>query len=366
MKQNIIKYLFRVLAIVLPVSALMVSCTDPSGIQVQKKAITITSAEVLFGPKGGTGTIGYESELAVTAYSEQPWCSVSVEKNQVIVKAEEYADLENRYSSIILQAGDESIRVVAQQNGIVMKAEVPEKYYLSDEATEISVTVDSNSDLKVRSSATWIRCTATEGKVSVTVRKNEEGHPRTGWFSFSSGNVTETVYLSQTSAQDLCGNYKLMGYSSSNALVYLPASISAGSSENELMINVTADGVSWNINASFNPEDHSISYTNGQYAGTWTALSYNFHVYLCMLSKKTNNFSWDTALAGTGTIEYNEDESRTVIDLLPLKYNNGVEDMELDSWVFAAFQNRDAETGRPKGTPSSYPAIFYTPYLQSY
>ena len=46
--------------------------------------------------------------------------------------------------------------------------------------------------------------------------------------------------------------------------------------------------------------------------------------------------------------------------------NNGVEDMELDSWVFAAFQNRDAETGRPKGTPSSYPAILYTPYLQSY
>lgn len=341
------------------------SCEKESALTVVKPAISITSSDILFGPDGGEGNIGFECDDQVTAYSEQPWCAVSVDGKTVSVTAEPYDDLENRYSSIILKSGADSIRVVAQQNGVVMYADVPESYALSDDGDEISFTVTSNRDVKVKSSSAWIRCVASGRNVTVTVRKNDEGHVRTGWFAYSSGNVADTVKVSQASVADLYGNYRLMGYSSNNSLVYLPASISAGEAENELLVTCTPQGNSWQFKAMFDPQTHKVVVANGNDTGMWAVQGINFHIFLCMLSSRNNTFNWDSGLSCELGIEYDETTRTTRMDLLPFAYDNGAGETVFDSWVFAAFQNVDPETGLPKGAASAYPAILYTPYFQS-
>lgn len=356
---------FRNFIFLLTVLAAASSCEDSQDLILEQPAVSITSSNVLFGPRGGSGTIGFESEEQVTAYSEQPWCTVSVDGNIVTVTASEYTELENRYSSIILKAGEDSVRVVAQQNGIVLKADVEDSYLLSNDAADMSFDVESNGDVKVKSSASWIRCTATDGKISVTVRKNDDGHMRNGWFSFSSGNVSDTVRVAQASVEDLYGNYRLMGYDSSNSLLYIPASIAAGEGENELVVTCSTESVSWTFDAVFNPENHTVSYANGQYAGDWAVSGYTFHVFLCMLSERTSSFSWNQSMTGDATIEYDDENRCTLIDILPSSYDNGTGVTTYDSWVFAAFQNMDETTGMPKGGPAAYPAILYRPYFQS-
>lgn len=359
------KKIFWALAVILPAVAVLDSCEDIQPSQPDQPVISITSSDVLFSPRGGSGSIGFESDVDVTAYSEQTWCTVSVEGNAVLVTAQEYADLENRYSSIILKAGSDSVRVVAQQNGVVMTADVEESYLLSDDAAEITFSVKSNCDVNVKSSASWIRCTAVDGTVSVSLRKNDEGHMRNGWFSFSSGNVSDTVRVAQAAVTDLYGNYRLYGYDSKNALVYVPASISAGDGENDLIVTCGTEGATWAFNASFDPENHTVSYSNGQYAGKWDVSGYSFYVFLCMLSEKQSSFNWNASLTGSAVLEYDEGLSSTIIDILPMSYDNGTGVTDLDSWVFAAFQSKDEDTGMPKGAPAGYPAILYRPYFQS-
>lgn len=361
MKQNT----FRNFIFILSVLAAVSSCEDSQDLILEQPAVSITSSDVLFEPRGGVGTIGFRSEEPVTAYSEQPWCTVSVDDNMVTVTASEYMELENRYSSIILKAGEDSVRVVAQQNGIVMTSDAEDEYLMSDDKGEISFSVTSNSDVVLKSSASWIRCTIADGKVTASVRENETGHIRNGWMAFSSGNVSDTVRIAQASIEDLYGNYRLLGYNSSNSLIYVPASVSAGEADDELAITCSTGDVSWKFDAVFNHEDHTISYVNGQYTGGWSVSGYDFHIFLCMLSSRTNTFSWNNELAGTATMEYDEDNQCTVIDIVPLIYDNGTGETELDSWVFAAFQNRDEATGMPKGAPAAYPAILYRPYFQS-
>lgn len=361
MKHNI----FRNFIFLLSIMAGASSCEDPQELIVEKPAVSITSSDVLFQPMGGVGTIGFESDETVTAYSEQPWCTVSVEGNKVMVTASEHLELENRYSSIFLKAGEDSVRVVAQQNGIVMTSDAKEEYVMPDDKGEISFNVTSNSDILLKSSASWIRCTIADGKVTASIRENDKGHPRKGWFVCSSGNVTDTIRVSQCSAPDLYGNYGLYGYDSSNRLMYLPVTIKAGETENSLVVNCMANMVSWSFNAEFIPDTHSISIPNGQYVGVLSTSGYEFYVYMCMLSSRNNSFYWNTEFVSEAVVSYDEDNRKTRMDILPTSYETSTGSVSLDSYVFAAFQGRNGETGMPEGAVTAYPAILYRPYFQT-
>lgn len=361
MKQNT----FRNFIFILSVLAAVSSCEDSQDLILEQPAVSITSSDVLFEPRGGVGTIGFRSEEPVTAYSEQPWCTVSVDDNMVTVTASEYMELENRYSSIILKAGEDSVRVVAQQNGIVMTSDAEDEYLMSDDKGEISFSVTSNSDVVLKSSASWIRCTIADGKVTASIRENDKGHPRNGWFVCSSGNVADTIKVSQCSAADLYGNFGLYGYDSSNRLVYLPVTIKAGETENSLVVNCTANMVSWRFNAEFIPDTHRISIPNGQYVGILSTSGYEFSVYMCMLSSRNNSFFWNTEFVSEALVSYDDDIQKTRVDILPASHETSTGVIELDSYVFAAFQGRNGETGLPEGTVMAYPAILYKPYFQT-
>ncbi|MBE6226967.1 MAG: hypothetical protein E7121_07760 [Bacteroidales bacterium] len=360
-----IKKIIGIISVLLPMM-FIASCEEEYKPETVESSIKIVSNNLLFGPSGGTGTVEFESAEAVKAYSEQPWCEVSVEGNKVLVKALEYGELENRYSSIILEAGNSSVRVVAQQNGVIMNTDVKDNYLLTDDSSEIRFTITSNADVTLSTSAEWIECTKSGDEVVVKISENVTGHIRTGWVNCSSGQSSKKVTLSQASAKDLYGKYKLYGYSANNQLVYLPVTISAGSGENDMIISCEGATYSWKFSAAFVPETHTLTLANGQYVGGFAIGEVNFYVYLCTLSKSTGTFSWDKEQTLSASVLYDNEKGCTVIGVKPETESSASGVVSYDSLIFAGFMNQDAETGGPKGAPSTYPAILYTPYFQSY
>lgn len=342
------------------------SCENAIDDVNDRPSIEIVSSDIHFGPRGGSGSIGFRSDMAVTAYSERPWCEVSVDGGIVTVLASEYTELENRYSAIVLKTGQDSVKVVAQQNGVIMTSDTQEKYLLNDAKADISFKVEANSDVKVKSSASWLRCSLSEGNVLVDVRKNDSGHVRAGWVEYSCGAIADTVWVSQAEARDLYGNYRLIGYDTSNSLVYLPVTISAGDSDNEFKVSCNASGSLWSFTGMFDPDVHKVHFSNACNVGDILLSGHSFHVFLCMLSKASNSFNWNPQLSCAVDVRYDDKIQSTVLELLPSYYTpeNGTE-MKMDSWVFAAFQTIDQSTGLPKGNAASYPAILYTPFFQS-
>lgn len=365
MKNNILNRVARVISVLFAVTFL-IACDEDNKITTDEPAIKIVSNSLLFGPQGGVGTIEFEAAGAVTAYSEQPWCSVTVQGNTVSVTATEYSELENRYSSIILECGHTSVRVVAQQNGVIMQVDIEDNYFLDDNAHEMSFKITSNCDVFVSSEDDWISCTNNDNGIAVSILQNETGRVRSGSFSFVCGSVSKTVTVSQASVTDLYGNYRLLGYSSGNQLTYLPAIISAGKQENELLVTCTGSGFSWCFKGAFDPQTHEVSFENAQYAGEYVMSGYNFYIYLCMLSKSSGSFSWNRELSIRAKAVYNTEKSATVLEIVPYSVTSSSGTTTYDSWVFTAFMKKDAATGAPSGSPSAYPAILYTPYFMSY
>lgn len=342
------------------------SCEDDNALEVNEPSIKIVSNSLLFGPNGGIGTIEFESEYSVNAYSEQPWCEVSVAGNTVTVTVSEHQELENRYSSIILEAGETSVRVVAQQNGVIVSADVEDKYLLGNNEHSIAFDVTSNGTISVSSSASWIRCTVDENKVSVAILKNETGHIRSGSFTYACGKASRTVEIAQASIENLYGNYRLMGYDKDNKLNYILANISAGETDDEILVTCTGEQFSWYFRGTFNPQTHQLVFDNAQYVGALNISGYNFYVYMCVLSQVSGNFTWDNSYTSEATVEYDQQKQCSIIKMLPFSQSSSSGVTTYDSWIFAAFMKQDSATGKPSGSPSAYPAIFYTPYLQSY
>ncbi len=365
MKKDILKRFAGVVSLLLAV-AFFAACDEEGMVVENEPAIKIISNNLLFGPQGGVGTIEFEAAGAVSAYSEQSWCSVNVQGNVVSVTVNEYAELENRYSSIILECEDTSVRVVAQQNGVIMQVEGNDNYILDDNAHELSFKVTSNCKVTVSSEDAWISCANNDNEIVVNILQNETGHIRSGSFTYACGNVSKTVTVSQASAADLYGDYRLLGYSSNNQLTYLPAVISEGEQENELLITCTGNEFSWCFNGTFEPQTHEVVFGNAQYAGEYTMSGYNFYIYLCMLSKASGSFTWDSALSSRAKVVYNTEKQATVMEIEPYSVTASSGTTSYDSWVFAAFMKKDAATGGPSGNPSAYPAILYTPYFMSY
>ncbi len=364
MKCNIINKLAGIALLLLPVLFLS-SCEDEFTPQVNKNCIRIVANNLLFGPQGGTGTVEFESSEAVQAYSEQPWCDVSVSGNIVTVVATGHIELENRYSSIILHSGNDSVRVVAQQNGVIINADIKDKYLLDDEARTINFNVESNGQVTINSSVEWIRCTVDGNSASVEILKNDSGHVRAGSFTYACGKASHTVEVSQASVKDLYGFYRLMGYNNNKQLVYLPAIITAGNNENQIKVACSGEEYSWSFTGEFNPQTHTLTFDNSQYVGPLEISGNSFYVYLCMLSQASGGFTWDSSMKTTASIGYDLQKHCTIIKNLPYKSSESSGVTTYDSWVFAAFMKQDA-AGKPSGSPSAYPAILYEPYFQRY
>ncbi len=364
MKNNMINRFFGILSLFAAI-ALVCSCEDDNIPEPAGTAIKIVSNNLLFGPQGGTGSLEFESEYPVEVYSEQPWCTVGVTGNTVTATVAEHVELENRYSSIILKAGDYSVRVVAQQNGVIIKADIDDKYLLDDAAKTISFDVESNGEVSINSSEEWIRCSVDGSKATVEILENDSGHVRSGSFTCTCGKASRTVEVSQASVKDIYGFYRLMGYNNNKQLVYLPAVIYAGNNENQIKVACSGDEFSWSFLGEFDPQTHTLTFDNSQYVGPLDISGTSFYVYLCMLSQASGGFTWDASMKISASIGYDQQKQCTIIKNLPYKSSEGSGVTTYDSWVFAAFMKQDA-TGKPSGGPSAYPAILYEPYFQRY
>ncbi len=140
---------------VLLVAALS-SCSEEEQSAEVRPVLDIVKSQIAFAPEGGVGTIEVSCDGEFEVVAEQPWCEVSAQGSTVTVTVGGYGGLENRYSSIWVTSGEESLRVTAEQFGVYAKMQRGLSYVLDDAAADRSVPVVSNTGITVESSGDWI------------------------------------------------------------------------------------------------------------------------------------------------------------------------------------------------------------------
>ena len=133
---------------------LVTSCSDDDDSAVA--SLQVIKSDVSFTAIATTGTIEVQSTSAITAVSNQDWCTVTVNGNVVTVAVPTYTGLVGRNAVVeISNALDGKVRVPVSQAGGVWYVKGDDAYGLSDEESTITIPVKSDYDYTVDLPA-WI------------------------------------------------------------------------------------------------------------------------------------------------------------------------------------------------------------------
>ena len=133
---------------------LVTSCSDDDDSAVA--SLQVIKSDVSFTAIATTGTIEVQSNSAITAVSNQDWCTVTVNGNVVTVAVPTYTGLVGRNAVVeISNTLDSKVRVPVSQAGGVWYVNGDDLYGLSDEESTITIPVKSDYDYTVDMPA-WI------------------------------------------------------------------------------------------------------------------------------------------------------------------------------------------------------------------
>lgn len=338
---------FALLAAVSVVAALS-SCSEEEQARDLRPVLDIVKSQIAFAPEGGVGTIEVSCDGEFDVLAEQSWCNVSVEGSTVTVTVGEYGGLENRYSSIWVASGDESLRVTAEQFGVYAKMQRGLSYVLDDSAADKSVPVVSNSKIKIESSDDWISGSYDGEKVNIHIAGNDSGHLRSGCLYVVYGDQRDSVEFFQGEMHDIYGSYVASGIDLNGAPTSAEVEISAG---NDTTVTVRVPEYDWSFQAVFNQEDMSLSIPNSQNAGSVNYGSASWNVLVYMFDSKALNFYISDGLSAKASIACDRVSGKTA---LTLEDDGTLSDVTADGLIFIAC--RDMFAGIPVGT-LRYPLV---------
>ncbi len=324
------------------------SCSDDGRISESSPVLGIIKSEIAFSPEGGVGTIEVSCEGNFEVEAEQQWCHVAVEGSTVTVTVEEYGGLENRYSSIFVTSGDESLRVTAEQFGVYAKMERGLSYVLDDGAADKSVPVVSNSKIRVESSDDWISGSYDGENVNVHIAGNDSGHVRSGWLYVVYGDQRDSIAFSQGEIKDIYGSYIASGTDKDGNPSSAEFEISA---RNDTSVTVRVPEYDWSFHAVFDQETLSLSIPNRQYVGPVRYGSVSWNVFVCVFDSDALSFSILETLRGTAPISWDREAGKMSMSLIDDgSWSSG----KVDGLIFVAF--RYMIDGVPSGS-LRYPLV---------
>lgn len=200
------KKLFYILITALALAA-FTSCEDGEGdvISFGNQDLSVVSAELLFGPDGGTNAIVVETSGTVKAVSDASWAEVSVNGKTINVTAGAYSEIETRYAKITISAGSESTSVVVQQSPVVVKDFNPEDIATTAKGGSYEIPYSANANMTVSSDVDWIAAESTtndEGTsvLKIDVEPNNTVSQRTGSVSYAVGSIGGVIKVTQASS----------------------------------------------------------------------------------------------------------------------------------------------------------------------
>jgi len=198
------------------------SCSNDDATYTVTPKLEITNADVLFEAIGGTGSITVNTTEALTATTESKWVTLTVSGNTVNIVAQENTTLTSRSATILLKAGATEAQVSATQKGGTYGLETGTTYSLNDEARTLNLPLVHTSAVEVKSLADWITASFDDetDQFVLQVAENSTGWRRSGKVAFETGNIQDSITVTQWDfLKDIQGTYALV-YLSSGKWVY--------------------------------------------------------------------------------------------------------------------------------------------------
>ncbi len=324
------------------------SCSDDGRIFESGPVLSIVKSEITFAPEGGVGTIEVACEGEFKVEAEQPWCEVTVNGSTVTVAVGEYGGLENRYSSIYLTSGEESLRVTAEQFGVYAKIERGLSYVLDDGPADRSVPVVSNSKIIVESSNDWISGDYDGEKVNIHIARNDSGHIRSGCLYVVYGDQRDSIAFSQGEIQDIYGSYVASGTDKDGNHASAEFEIVA---RNDTSVTVRVPEYDWSFQAVFNQETLSLDIPNRQHVGPVKYGSAIWNVFVCVFDSGALSFSILESLRAKAYLSWDRVAGKMSMSIVnDGSWNSG----KVDGLIFVAF--RYMIDGVPSGS-LRYPLV---------
>lgn len=143
--------------------------------------LIISQDEVAFPMEGGTSTIsvGCPSEWHSTV-SDQSWITSTDGEGKVAITVSANATGDSRRAVVTLESGTMKKEIHVSQSwfGAVLSLNVngPESIELDSEGDSFMFSVETGSEWKVESSASWLAASSNGSIVNVTATANNEGH----------------------------------------------------------------------------------------------------------------------------------------------------------------------------------------------
>lgn len=313
-----------------------------------ESSIQILGSSLTFDAKQSTGSIHYSAPAAVTVTSSKDWCTAQLSGDSVIVNVAHNIDCNGRSASVVLRCGADSTVLAVLQNGVISKLEASILSRDNDDAATVAYAYQSNIDMRVLSTPTWLSASMDADSLYVDFSANATGHLRRGYVVYGNDAFVDSVEVFQADFdKDIAGTYEVSFYNDAAATI-------PNSAKNKTL---SARGLrltsSLTLPIAF--KDGKFTVTTGDYIGTNVNRGTTYYVYLAF--GLPNNY-WSGYGAGyslSSDVNYDEQNGTTVA------FTGTVSGSQVISLMMRRFAANSFVEGNDAGT--SY-AQWYYPVLR--
>lgn len=329
------------------------SCSNDDATYNAIVPLEVTSADVLFEPTGGTGSIVINTLEALSAVSDSPWISVQVNGNKVSLEVSENPSIDSRSAIISLSAGGKVAKVTATQKGFVCGIKGSSELVVkSDAASSLNVELASTYplstiDIAVQSNSDWITAVYNEKteRIEIETTANSTGMMRKGTVSVKMDDIEDEISILQFEFEkDVLGTYTFVYQSfDSKWNTGTTRAIQATLTENALLLPVSSSST-LSIPISItkgNPGEFSISVESASYCGRYGS----YYIFVQFLDKNLNYWtSTNKGYYSTASLQLETESDGTPVQ--QATFTGGyISNYGIRAWRFmAATENRFAGT----------------------
>jgi len=196
---------FKLMAMAALAALSLASCQKEEPVYTVVKKVKVTESDVLFGVEGGTGFITFEASGTASVSCKSEWCTVSLSGNKVTVNAPEYTGLEGRSAAINIACDKDTVRVTAQQAGMVFSYGGCQIDFKMAGGME-HIYGQCSFPEKIEADD-WISYVKVSSGYVIEVGENTTGDNRKGTVKISAGSATATYVINQAFDRDFSGTY---------------------------------------------------------------------------------------------------------------------------------------------------------------
>lgn len=258
-------------------------CSDDDG---PVSGLKVLSTTAKFDASGGEGKIEVQSPVAISAVSEENWCTVSVSGQTVNVTVPVNETITGRTAMVVITAGDETLKVPVYQAGDAFICDLSNyRFPMEGGSRAFSLKTARVRDVSVKTPE-WLKYEIQDEEIVFTADPAESD--RSAEVTVSLGKLSMTAVFSQTvevETMEVEGTYSLSFVNADNepatGMVVVRKNDDNGYS---LYTDAFMGGITIPVDYDKETNQMIISF-EGQILGTIDSEGIPYYVVLCALSE---------------------------------------------------------------------------------